>query len=236
VTNSADLQIQHRYPTLLDIPESLLLPEVIFLDAVGTLFGVRDSVGSIYSEVASKYGINCQPELLDKCFYSAFKNSAPCIFPGIAPADIPQHEYRWWREINRQTFSAAGVWAQFADFDAFFQELYAYFTTTAAWVIYPDVLPVLERWTRLQVKLGVLSNFDSRLYAVLEALDLAKYFSTVTISTEVNAAKPQSEVFIAALEKYHCAPHSAWHIGDSFGEDYQGANSVGLNAIWLNRT
>jgi putative hydrolase of the HAD superfamily len=243
VTNSTDRQIQHRYPTLLDIPKSLPLPEVIFLDAVGTLFGVRDSVGNIYSEVASKYGVSCQPELLNKCFYSAFKNSTPCIFPGISPVDIPQHEYLWWREINRQTFTAAGVWEQFADFDAFFQELYAYFATAAAWVIYPDVIPALENWTRSHsqtashatVKLGVLSNFDSRLYAVLEVLDLAKYFSTVTISTEVNAAKPQSEIFSTALEKYHCTPQLAWHVGDSFEEDYQGAKSVGLNAIWLDR-
>jgi putative hydrolase of the HAD superfamily len=235
VANSDALQIQHRYPTLSDIPDSLPRPEVICLDAVGTLFGVRDSVGRIYSEVASKYGVNCQPELLDRCFYSAFKNSSPCIFPSVAPADIPQQEYRWWREINRQTFTAAGVWAQFADFDAFFQELYAYFATPAAWVIYPDVIPALEKWTRSSIKLGVLSNFDSRLYAVLEVLDLAKYFSTVTISTEVNAAKPQPEIFSAALAKYRCEPHSAWHIGDSFAEDYQGAIGVGLKAIWLDR-
>jgi putative hydrolase of the HAD superfamily len=236
VTNSTDRQIQHRYSTLLAIPDSLPRPEVISIDAVGTLFGVRDSVGRIYSEVASKYGVNCQSELLDRCFYLAFKNSSPCIFPGVAPAEIPQHEYLWWQEINRQTFTAAGAWAQFADFDAFFQELYAYFTTAAAWVIYPDVIPALERWTRSHLKLGILSNFDSRLYTVLEVLDLAKYFSTVTISTEVSAAKPQSKIFITALEKYHCPPHLAWHIGDSFEEDYQGAKSVGLNAIWLDRS
>jgi putative hydrolase of the HAD superfamily len=235
VANSDDIQIQHRYPTLLDIPDSLPVPEVIFLDAVGTLFGVRDSVGRIYSEVASKYGVDCQSELLARCFYSAFKNSSPCIFPSVAPVDIPHHEYLWWREINRQTFTAAGVWGQFADFDAFFQELYAYFATAAAWVIYPDVIPALERWTRSTIKLGILSNFDSRLYAVIEVLDLAKYFSTVTISTEVNAAKPQAAIFTTALTKYRCTPHLAWHIGDSFGEDYQGAKSVGINAIWLDR-
>ena len=235
MANFDDRQIQHQYPTLLDIPESPPLPEVIFLDAVGTLFGVRDSVGHIYSEVASKYGVNCQPELLNKCFYKAFKNSAPCIFSHVAAADIPQHEYLWWREINRQTFTTAEVLAQFADFDAFFQELYRYFATPAAWVIYPDVIPALERWTRSKIELGVLSNFDSRLYAVLEVLDLTKYFSTVTISTEVSAAKPQSEIFSAALGKHQCQPQSAWHIGDSFEEDYQGANSVGLKAIWLDR-
>lgn len=231
-----DRPMQHQYSTLLNIPDSLGLPEVIFLDAVGTLFGVRDSVGDIYSQVASKYGVKCPPEVLNQCFYRAFQSSTPCIFPHVAPEYIPQQEFQWWREINRQTFTSAGVWAQFEDFDAFFLELYRYFTTPSAWDIYPDVLPVLERWTRSGVELGVLSNFDSRLHTVLEVLDLTKYFSTVTISTGVSAAKPQPEIFTAALNKYQCQPQSAWHIGDSFEEDYQGAMSVGLNAIWLDRT
>lgn len=228
--------MQHHYSTLLDIPNSLAIPQVIYLDAVGTLFGVRDSVGKIYSEVASKYGVHCQPELLDKYFYTAFKNSPACIFPGVPAADIPDCEYQWWREINRQTFTAAGAFEQFDDFDVFFKYLYRYFTTPAAWKLYTDVVPALTAWQRSGVQLAVLSNFDSRLYAVLTALELDRYFSTVTISTEVSAAKPQPEIFAAALNKYQCQPQSAWHIGDSLEEDYLGAGNAGLTAIWLNRS
>jgi putative hydrolase of the HAD superfamily len=228
--------MQHHYSSLLDIPSLLPLPKVIYLDAVGTLFGVRNSVGSIYSEVASKYGVNCQPELLDRFFYTAFKNSPQCIFPGVPAADIPMHEYQWWREINRQTFTAVGAIEQFTDFEEFFEYLYGYFTTPAAWEVYPDVIPALTNWQRSNVALAVLSNFDSRLHTVLERLDLAQYFSTVTISTEVSAAKPQPEIFTAALSKYECAPKLAWHIGDSLEEDYLGADNAGLTAIWLNRS
>lgn len=228
--------MQHHYSSLLDIPDSLSLPQVIFLDAVGTLFGVRDSVGQIYSEVASKYGVDCSPELLNKYFYAAFNNSPPCIFPGICAVEIPQHEYQWWREINRQTFTAAGKFDRFDDFDVFFQDLYRYFTTPVAWDVYPDVIPTLTKWQRSGVKLAVLSNFDSRLYTVLKVLDLDGYFSTVTISTEVSAAKPQSDIFTAALNKHHCQPQSAWHIGDSLEDDYLGASNAGLTAIWLNRS
>lgn len=227
--------MEHYYSSLLDIPKSLPLPKVIYLDAVGTLFGVRGSVGEIYSKVASKYGVDCRPELLNKYFYTAFKNSSPCIFPGIPTADIPHQEYLWWREINRQTFTAAGAWEQFDDFDAFFQDLYKYFTTPAAWEIYADVVPALTDWQRSGVQLAVLSNFDSRLHQVLDALDLSQYFSTVTISTEVSAAKPQPEIFTTALHKYQCPPHLAWHIGDSLEDDYLGAKAAGLTAIWLDR-
>jgi putative hydrolase of the HAD superfamily len=221
--------------TLLDISHALPLPEVIFLDAVGTLFGVRDSVGQIYGEVAAKYGVHCVAQELNRHFYTAFKNSHPCVFPNVPSADIPECEYQWWREINRQTFTAAGVWDRFSDFDAFFQELYGYFATPAAWEIYPDVIPALTCWQREGIKLGVLSNFDSRLYSVLKVLELKRYFSTVTISTEVGAAKPRSAIFSAALSKYACLAQSAWHIGDSWEEDYLGASNAGLTAIWLER-
>jgi putative hydrolase of the HAD superfamily len=227
--------MDHQYSTLLEIPAALPLPQLILLDAVGTLFGVRDSVGQIYSEMASKHGVTCAPELLNKYFFIAFKNAPPGIFPDLPTADIPAAEYRWWREINRQTFAAAGVWAQFTDFDVFFKDLYEYFATPAAWTIYPDTIAALTSWQQAGVTLAVLSNFDSRLYTVLKGLDLHQYFSTVTISTEVNAAKPQAKIFTAALGKHDCLPQSAWHIGDSLEEDYLGAASVGITAIWLNR-
>jgi putative hydrolase of the HAD superfamily len=225
--------LRERIATLLEIPNSLPQPQVIFLDAVGTLFGVRGSVGQIYSELASKYGVICAPKILDRHFYAAFKTSPPCVFPGVSLDDIPQLEYQWWKAINQQTFTAAGVWEQFSDFDAFFDELYQYFTTSAAWEIYPDVLMALRQWQQAEISLGVLSNFDSRLYAVLKVLDLEQYFSTVTISTEVGAAKPQPEIFTAALNKYQCNPANAWHIGDSHGDDYLGASAVGITAIWI---
>jgi putative hydrolase of the HAD superfamily len=227
--------MEHHYTTLLDIPSSLSLPKVIFLDAFGTLFGVQGSVGQIYSEVASNYGVNCEPELLNQHFYIAFKAAAPCIFPGIPTADIPSHECDWWRVINRQTFTAVGVIEQFENFDVFFEDLYQHFTTSAAWEIYADVIPALTSWQRSGVQLAIISNFDSRLHTVLEVLGLNHYFSTVTISTAVSAAKPQAEIFAAALTKHQCLPQLAWHIGDSFDDDYLGASHAGLTAIWLNR-
>ncbi len=224
-----------RIATLLEITNSLPQPQVIFLDAVGTLFGVRGSVGLIYSELAGKYGVSCTPEIVDRHFYAAFKTSSPCVFQDVAIARIPQLEYQWWKSIAQQTFTAAGVWEQFSDFDAFFDELYQYFATSAAWEIYPDVVIALTHWQQAGIPLGVLSNFDSRLHTVLKVLDLAQYFSTVTISTEVGAAKPQPEIFTAALSKYQSTPSDAWHIGDSHGDDYLGASAVGMRAIWIDR-
>lgn len=210
-------------------------PNVIFLDAVGTLFGVRDSVGEVYGEIARRFGVEVSARELDKAFYDSFKQSDKMAFPGVDLREIPTKEFAWWKAIAFQTFQTVGVFDRFSDFDSFFAELYAHFASEKPWFVYPDVYPTLNYWQKLGIEMGVLSNFDSRLYPVLKKLNLADFFTSVTISTEVGAAKPDRQIFEAALQKHNCLPAAAWHIGDSYKEDYQGATIVGLKAIWLNR-
>lgn len=210
-------------------------PKVIFLDAVGTLFGVKGSVGEVYGQIAQKFGVEVSPEELDRAFYNSFKKSDKMAFPGVPPEEIPLKEFEWWEAVAINTFQEAGVWEKFTDFASFFTELYDHFATAEPWFIYPDVIPALEHWQNLGITLGILSNFDTRLYPVLEALNLQQFFSSVTISTEVGAAKPEVEIFDVGLAKHDCCADAAWHIGDSFKEDYQGAKAAGLKAIWLNR-
>jgi putative hydrolase of the HAD superfamily len=210
-------------------------PHVVFFDAVGTLFGVRGSVGQVYREIALRHGVEVDAAKLDRAFYESFKASPPCTFPGVDVIEIPQLEQQWWNTIAQQTFDRAGVLEQFADFMEFFSDLYYHFETAQPWFIYPDTIPTLEKLQRLNISLGVVSNFDSRLYKVLKALNLADFFESITISTEVGAAKPDPKIFAVALEKHDCLPENAWHIGDSKQEDYEAANAVGLRGVLLDR-
>ncbi len=210
-------------------------PKVIFVDAVGTLFGIRGSVGQIYSEIAQEFGVEVPAKILNAAFYKAFAASEPPVFLGVEPQEIPNCEFKWWEALALDTFQQADVYHQFSDFAAFFQQLYAHFATAEPWFVYPDVQPALEQWQQMGIEMGVLSNFDSRIYGVLESLGVAQFFTSVTISSQVGAAKPDREIFAAALEKHQCNVHEAWHIGDSYTEDYQGAKSAGLRAILLKR-
>ena len=210
-------------------------PQVIFLDAVGTLFGVRDSVGIAYYQIAERFGVRANPEQVDAAFINSFRTATSMAFPDAQLHEIPQREYDWWAAIAVQTFEQVGLFDQFADFDAFFADLYEHFTTATPWFVYPDVWDALDHWQQQGIPLGVLSNFDSRLYPVLEALELAPWFDSVTISTEVGAAKPDAKIFEVAIAKHNCSAAQALHIGDSHSMDYEGATAAGLQAIWLNR-
>jgi putative hydrolase of the HAD superfamily len=210
-------------------------PKVIFLDAVGTLFGVRGSVGEIYGELAQQFGVKADPQALNSAFFDSFRNAPPMAFPGVDPAQIPDREYAWWAAIAAETFQRVEKLDQFHNFSAFFSALYSHFETADPWFVYPETHDALNRWRDQGVELGVLSNFDTRLHPVLKHLNLRQFFTSVTISTEVGAAKPNPQVFQAALQKHNCPPEAAWHVGDSFREDYQGARSAGLRGIWLKR-
>ena len=210
-------------------------PKVIFLDAVGTLFGVRNSVGAAYAQVAQDFGVNLKAEAINTAFYQAFSAATPLAFPQQEPSQIQPLEFQWWKDVAVETFKLAGVIEQFTDFDRFFQALYKYFATAQPWNVYPDVVPSLTYWRSREIKLGILSNFDSRIYEVLTALELSHFFSSVTISSEAGAAKPDTKIFTTALEKYNCEPTSAWHIGDSWQQDYQGAKQAGIRAILIQR-
>ena len=210
-------------------------PKVIFLDAVGTLFGVKSSVGQIYGEMARPFGVDVEAEKLDRAFFQNFKSAPPMAFPDVESTAIPAEEYAWWKAIATSTFEMAGVFDQFSDFDRFFADLYFHFATAEPWFVYPDVNDFLEAWRSHEIELGILSNFDSRIYPVLELLNLADFFKSVTISTEVGAAKPDPLVFETALQKHGCLASEAWHVGDSYEQDYEGSKAVGLKGVWLNR-
>jgi putative hydrolase of the HAD superfamily len=207
------------------------LPEVVFFDAVGTLFGVEDSVGAQYAKVARRHGVEAIAAALDLAFYAAFKEAGSPAFPGAEPEQIPQLEYDWWKAITRSSFADI----TFADFDAFFAELFAHFAGPEAWFLYPETIATLEFFNQANIPIGIASNFDSRLYSVLRSLSLDHYFQSVTISTEVGSAKPDGKIFTIALAKHGCEAHQAWHVGDSRKEDYEAATGMGLRGILVDR-
>lgn len=210
-------------------------PKVIFLDAVGTLFGVRGSVGEVYSAIARQMGVDVSSDVLNAAFFQSFKASNPLAFEGVDPVQIPQLEFQWWRAIAQATFAQAGVLHQFLDFTTFFAQLYEHFATANPWYIYPDVIPALTHWQKQGIELGIISNFDTRIYAVLEHLQLKDFFSSITISSVSGTAKPNGQIFLLALQKHNCTAQQAWHIGDSLKEDYQGAKVAGIRAFLLQR-
>jgi putative hydrolase of the HAD superfamily len=207
--------------------------KVIFFDAVGTLIETSASVGEIYSRVAREFGFEGEPQILQQNFAHSFRLQPPMAFPAGTPeAALIELEKNWWRNLVRSVFEGLN---SFPRFEEFFGEIFERFRGREFWHVYADVEPALGELKHQGLKLGVISNFDSRLYDVLRACGLNRLFDSVHVSTIVGAAKPDPAIFQAALNYHDVEARRTWHIGDSLREDYEGAMTAGINAVLLDR-
>ena len=103
--------------------------------------------------------------------------------------------------------------------------------------LYEDVLPALDRLQQMDLKMGLISNWDTPLHAMVEELGLAPYFEVVVASHDqrVRSAKPDAAIFEYALNTVGVSAEEAVHIGDSFEADIMGAHAAGIRAILLDR-
>lgn len=208
---------------------------VVFFDAAETLFHVNGSVAEIYLEEAVRFGFPKTPDSLQairQAFGRAFREAPPPVFAATDPAVIKQSERLWWFDIVHNVFYRVGM---FERFDDFFERVFQVFEEPASWRLFPDTVDTLARLRARGVELGVISNFDSRLFAVMRGLGIAEAFDTVTISSLAHAAKPAPKIFRLALEKHAVDPEEAVHVGDSVRDDVGGATKAGLHAVLLDR-
>jgi putative hydrolase of the HAD superfamily len=118
---------------------------------------------------------------------------------------------------------------------AAFARLATHFRTPASWAVYDDVLSTLEELSRRDLKLAVVSNWDSFLPKLLAALDLERFFPVVAVSAIEETGKPGAEIFHRACRRLGVEPGEALHVGDSVAEDLEGARGAGLEALLLDR-
>ena len=64
------------------------------------------------------------------------------------------------------------------------------------------------------LKLGIVSNFDTRLRPILKGLGLDQLFDTIVISAEIGVEKPNPIIFEAACQELGVLPEEAVHVGD----------------------
>jgi len=208
------------------------ITKAVFFDAAGTLIKPARRVGESYAAIAANYGKSVTPADLFERFRICFDGAPPLAFPGAAPAEIEPLERQWWKRLVAQVFEP---WGEFARFDEFFDELFAYFAQPEAWRLYPEAIETLAALKQRGLVLAVISNFDSRLLRILDGLNVGPNFAHIFVSSAVGHAKPQPEIFDIALARFGLAPEQALHIGDSENNDLQGASNAGLRALLVDR-
>lgn len=195
---------------------------VISLDAGGTLICPRNGVGQVYADVAKEFGWGRIDAVeLESRFRTIWGRRGDFDFSREA-----------WAGVVSETFEELVD----APGDAgFFETVYSRFGEARVWAVFADVVPALDWLCGYGYRLMVVSNWDERLNAILGGLGLRPYFGEVVISVEVGARKPAGEIFEHAAARVGARPYEVLHVGDSVGEDRDGALASGWHALWLDR-
>jgi putative hydrolase of the HAD superfamily len=114
-------------------------------------------------------------------------------------------------------------------------ELTAAMLGALRFTLYPDVLAALALLRARDIRLVVVSNWDVSLAPTLHALGLGGMLDAVVTSAQVGAAKPEPEVFRAALALLDISAGEALHVGDDPHLDVAGARAAGVLPVLLRR-
>lgn len=192
--------------------------KALLVDAGGTLLQPARPVEETYTAYGLKYGVKLSSKDIKEGFKRAFAEPWPERLRYEGDGKL------FWRYAVAQ---ATGC-----EDEKFFEELYYHYAKGAAWTLPVGALSSLNRLRDFGVKLGVVSNFDSRLRPLLIDLNIADVFHSVIVSCEVGYEKPSPEIFKAALREMDVQANETVLVGDDPVADKEGARAVGIDA-WL---
>lgn len=208
----------------------------VLFDAGNTLIRVRTRVGDVYSGVAARHGVTVDGTAADVLFQAEFRRRRGEFVRSVSRPHSVERERAWWRGLVETVLRAAGAGnALGAEFEGLFEDLYRTFERPEVWEVFPDVEPCLDALNAAGLPVGIVSNWDSRLHAVLRGLGLAERFRCVLTSAEFGAEKPHPSIFSEAASRLGLPPGEILFVGDLVRDDLEGATAAGMKAILVDR-
>ncbi|MCI0379595.1 MAG: HAD family hydrolase [Gemmataceae bacterium] len=206
--------------------------QAVFFDAVGTLFHAKPAVAKVYWSVAKRFGSSLTAAEIQSRFAYAFGAEETRDRDNAFRTDEAR-ELRRWRDIVRYALTDV------TDPEACLAELYAHFGRPEAWQCHPDAASLLAHLADAGYRLGLASNYDQRLHAVVGGHLGMPFLSAgkqecclhVVVSATVGWKKPAPEFFQAVCRAVQLAPEEIVFVGDDVDNDAHGARRAGLRAV-----
>lgn len=206
---------------------------LVTFDVGGTLLRANPSVGAIYTEVLARRGFPCEAGDVERAFEAAWERMDALSSSVERYGPLPEGERRYWREMLRATVQHLG-----GDEppEGAADELFDRFGRPESWKVFPEVPAILAEVSRRRLSMAVVSNWDSRLPALLRELGLRSFFGPILVSALESCEKPDPGIFLAAARRAGVSPEEAIHVGDQEREDLDGARGAGFQALKIERT
>lgn len=211
--------------------------DTALFDAGLTLIQPVRTIEKIYAEYAQRSGIPLEELVprIRKEFGARFDRERRDMAEG-------RDGFVWSDALDQQMWRrlcfavAEAVPGLTDDPQAWYEQLYAHFGDVDTWRPFPETMETLTRLREAGVKLGVVSNWDSRLHSILEGLSISPLLDTVVVSAVDGVRKPGARIFELALERLNAAPGRTIMVGDSLTDDVEGAARAGVQGVLVHRS
>ena len=198
--------------------------KAVLFDLGGTLIKT-DPVPEIFLKILRKHGIHIPRKKAGEDFPELMKEMS------IESFKLPYKVF--WRIYNVKVLKRLGVKGNL--------EKIADIVTDEWWdnanlEVYEDAEETLEALRQRKISVGIVSNgFQKDIREVLSRTGLDGAFSIIVGVDDVGKPKPHREIFLYALEMLKVEPYEAIFVGDDPHADYEGAESVGMKPLLIDR-
>ncbi|HEY4724463.1 MAG TPA: HAD-IA family hydrolase [Actinomycetota bacterium] len=199
----------------------------MLFDAGDTLLAPAPSFQGRFVAVAAAAGLPLEEAAVDAAIAEAMRAAE-------WPSDWtdPATQRGFWVGFYRKVLAALG---HRDDGIRVADALFAAFSDPAGYRLFDDARPALEALAGRGLRLGVVSNFEPWLEDVLALEGVDHLFAAVAISGKLGVAKPDPEIFLAALTEAGADPAATVHVGDQPGNDVAAARAVGITPVLIDR-
>ncbi|MCS7149604.1 MAG: HAD-IA family hydrolase [Caldimicrobium sp.] len=201
-----------------------------FFDAEGTFLRFDPSLGDIYYKLLQPLGFEIDPEKVAGRLREAYE----VIFQEELkpPLNGDLCKEAWRRVFDR-------VLSDYKDhplFEKAFERVYRFFSQPECVKVMPGFRSFISELKNSGFIRAVITNWDCRLYPILEGHGLLEYFDAIFIGCEVGYLKPRPEIFQKALSHFNLKPVEVIMIGDSLKDDILPAQHMGMKTYHVKGT
>jgi putative hydrolase of the HAD superfamily len=207
------------------IPDPL---ECVLFDAGDTLLAPAPSFQGRFVAVAAEQGVPLEEAAVDAAIAAAVRAAA---WPDDWTDPATQRDFwiRFYQDVLTRLSHGGDDGMELAE------ALFASFSDPASYRLFDDVRPALDELAGRGITLGVVSNFEPWLADVLALQGIDHLFATVAISGVLGVAKPDPQIFEAALAEAGADPSATVHVGDQPANDVAAARAVGITPVLIDR-
>ena len=205
--------------------------KAVFFDLDGTLRHSVPSGGEVFTDYVITLGLKVNEEARLRALrweHLYWANSEDMRDDLLAHSGETE---KFWIEYSRRRLIALGASSEEASEYAVKASVHMGEFYRPESVVPDDVRRTLPQLKEAGYILAVISNRDKPFLDVLKEHGIAEFFDFSLAGGEINAFKPEPDIFEHALQRVSLSPREATYVGDNYYADVVGARRAGLQPV-----